>query len=103
MTRIAEQRDESVRATRIRWTEPPMYLVNDQWRGPPGAIILQSDGSFVLCCPGCGKAGSGRDGARWSVVSGSWDDVSTLSLSPSIQKSCCGWHGYLTLGRFDSC
>ncbi len=92
-----------VPATKIQWTEPPMFLVEDRWYGPYGAILLREGGSFVLCCPGCGQAGSGRNGAAWAVTNGIWDDVSTLTLSPSIAKSCCGWHGYLKNGVFESC
>ena len=102
MSRIAP-RPPGVKATRIEWTEPPMMCVGGRWRGPPGALIVQSDGSFVLCCPGCGEAGTGRDGAKWEAVSGSFADVSRLTLKPSIQKSCCGWHGFLTFGVFEQC
>lgn len=89
-----------IEASKIKWTEPPMFLVDGRWYGPCGAILLRDGGSFVLCCPGCGEAGSGRDDARWQVTEGSWDDVSSLTLRPSIAKSCCGWHGYLTRGNF---
>jgi hypothetical protein len=93
-----------VKATMIPWTEPPMELVNDRWHGPLGAFIQSgAPEHWTLCCPGCGELGSPRDGAVWSVTSGSWDDVSTLTLSPSIAKNCCGWHGFLRHGVFESC
>lgn len=59
--------------------------------------------NFLIACPGCGQFGSARDGAKWSVAGGSEEDVTTLSLQPSILKHCCGWHGYLTNGVFVSC
>lgn len=95
-----------VKASMIQWTEPPMGLLNSRWYGPPGAF-LDREGtgpdSWLLCCPGCGEVGSPRDGQRWQCVSGSFADVTTLTLSPSIAKSCCGWHGYLKNGVFESC
>lgn len=62
---------------------------------------------FNVACPGCGQFGAiailPLEGPRWTVVGGSTDDVTTLSLQPSILKHCCGWHGYLTNGTFVSC
>ena len=94
-----------VKAQRIKWQEPPMYLENDRWHGPLGAMIAgdRGDGLGLICCPGCGEVGAARDGAKWRATSGSHDDVTTLTLEPSIQKSCCGWHGYLRNGVFESC
>lgn len=95
-----------VKASMIPWTEPPLDLVNDRWHGPHGAFIkrLPTDASnYLLCCPGCGETGSPRIGAKWTATQGSFDDVTTLTLSPSIAKSCCGWHGFLRNGVFESC
>lgn len=93
-----------VKASLIPWKEPPMDLVDGQWVGPPGAFILGTTiEHWNLCCPGCGKLGGPKEGAKWSITSGSFDDVTTLTLSPSIAKSCCGWHGYLKNGVFESC
>lgn len=92
-----------VKATLIPFTEPPMHYKNGQLHGPPGAFLSREgldENHWVLCCPGCGEAGSPRDGARWRIVSGSFDDVGTLTLEPSILKNCCGWHGYLRYGVF---
>ncbi len=98
---------EPVAASTIPWTEPPLELVNDKWYGPRGAFIdsnpPNSGDHWVLCCPRCGQLGSCREGQRWQVTGGSWDDVTTLTLSPSIAKSCCGWHGYLRGGLFEEC
>lgn len=94
----------AVKASRSEWLEPPVFMgPNDRWHAPPGTLIVRSDGTFLLACPGCGQIGSGRDGATWQVTAGSWADVTTLTLSPSIAKSCCGWHGYLRGGLFESC
>jgi hypothetical protein len=71
--------------------------------GPPGAFLDSSvigPNSWILCCPSCGEAGSPREGAKWRITAGSFDDVATLTLEPSIAKSCCGWHGYLERGFF---
>jgi hypothetical protein len=90
------------------WTEPPMELIDGRWYGPPGYMIPTEDinhvfAGFVIACPGCGQLGTARAGAKWDVVGGSREDVTTLSLSPSILKNCCGWHGYLRNGVFESC
>lgn len=95
-----------VKATMIAFTEPPMYYENDRLHGPLGAFLDRvgtDPNNWILCCPGCGQAGSPRDGAHWTAEQGSFADVSTLTLSPSIAKSCCGWHGYLKNGVFESC
>ncbi len=97
-----------VKAVRIDWTEPPCELVDHRWHAPPGSMFHLEGGKggiagFLIACPGCGQIGSARAGASWQVVAGSVDDVSTLSLSPSIAKGCCGWHGYLAGGVFVSC
>lgn len=93
-----------VKAHKIDWTEPPMELIDGKWYGPPGAMIPRTgatDGiEHLICCPGCGQVGSARDGAKWQVAAGSLEDVTTLTLIPSIAKGCCGWHGYLRNGVF---
>lgn len=93
-----------IAASMIPWEEPPMELVNDKWYGPRGAFIQGTTlAHWNLCCPGCGALGGPKDGAVWTITSGSFDDVTTLSLNPSIAKSCCGWHGYLRNGHFEEC
>lgn len=92
-----------VKASRINWDEPPLYLVDGRWYGPPGSIIVRGGGTFLLACPGCSQIGAGKDGAKWTPTEGSFEDVTTLTLSPSIAKGCCGWHGYLRNGVFESC
>lgn len=63
-------------------------------------------------CPGCGRFGAIRaehpkpagPESSWDIVTGTLDDVTTLTLAPSIHcKGCCGWHGFLTNGVFTSC
>lgn len=74
---------------------------------------------LMFACPGCAGWGSiacGKPkptdgindqvvkGPTWEIVSGSLDDPETLTLSPSIHcVGCCGWHGYLRNGVFESC
>jgi len=95
---------EPVAASLIPFAEPPMEVVDGRWYGPRGAFMSSdpkpSGTCWILCCPACGQMGSPRNGQTWQVVSGSWDDVTTLTLSPSILKDCCGWHGYLKDGKF---
>lgn len=65
--------------------------------------MIKIDGGvaqFNIACPQCGEIGGPNHGAIWSVINGDPDDVTTLTLEPSIQKSCCGWHGYLHNGQF---
>ena len=89
------------------WTDPPCQCRDGRWYGPPGYMILlkAKDGhqEFLIACPGCGELGGPRDGQRWEPTQGDWSDVTTLSLSPSILKNCCGWHGYLRDGVFVPC
>ena len=97
-----------VKAVQIDWTEPSIEMINDRWHAPPGSMILlegsdKAFAGFLIACPNCGQMGSARDGASWQVTGGSKDDVTTLTLSPSILKHCCGWHGYLRNGVFESC
>src|SRR6185312_12534615 len=62
---------------------------------------------FLIACPGCGQFGAvpifPAEGPRWEVTEGAADDVTTLTLSPSVLKHCCGWHGHLKRGVFESC
>lgn len=105
---VIDPKRSGVKASRIPWTVPPMFLVpglGGRWHGPPGAFISTVAGKedhWTLCCPGCGELGSPKDGAKWTVTAGSWIDVTTMTLVPSIAKSCCGWHGYLRNGVFES-
>lgn len=100
MTQPKDPLRSGVKATKIPWSEPPMYLENDRWFGPPGAYIGYDvrNETYSLCCPGCGELGGPREGAKWI---GWQEDVTTMTLRPSIAKSCCGWHGYLNCGVFE--
>ncbi len=97
-----------VKASLIPVEFPPVYF-DEQNRmcGPPGAFLARSPANspdhWILCCPGCGEAGSPKDGAKWTATQGNFDDVTTLTLSPSVAMGCCGWHGYLRNGVFESC
>lgn len=79
----------------------------------PGKARKYGNNLFMFACPGCGVTGSIRaghpkpdnsNGATWDVTGGSLDDPTTLTLSPSINcVGCCGWHGWLKGGVFESC
>ncbi len=81
--------------------------------GSAGALPpdMETTGDHLAyCCPGCGVYGLLRAGDHqpapspvWQITAGSRDDVTTLSLTPSILTACCGWHGYLTGGVFRPC
>ncbi len=74
---------------------------------------------LMFACPGCGQWGSigcGKPkptsgiggqvfkGPSWEIVAGALADVTALTLSPSIHCiGCCGWHGFLRNGVFESC
>jgi hypothetical protein len=61
---------------------------------------------LAIACPGCGVVHSVAVGVQlslretWTVVAGDLRDVTTLSLSPSLTFSCCGWMGWLKQGIF---
>lgn len=70
-----------------------------------------SDEVAGLCikCPGCGAesylqfantATTVEHGSKWS-----WDgNRIEPTLSPSVHSvGCCGWHGYLRNGKWESC
>lgn len=72
------------------------------WDGPP---------MLLFSCPGCQQFGGIRVGnpkpdrtPSWRIESGTREDATTLTLTPSIHcQGCCGWHGYLTNGVFKPC
>ena len=77
---------------------------------PPGGIYPKMDGYIGLACPGCGQCSAMRVGNPKPAESPSWlltgdkSDPTTLTLSPLINcVGCCGWHGYLRGGVFESC
>ncbi len=94
-----------VRATMIKHEEPECFIDHDRWHGPHGAFILSegmSGSNYILCCPGCGEMGTPKPGATWTATKGSFADVTTLTLRPSIQRNCeCRWHGFLNNGVFE--
>jgi hypothetical protein len=81
------------------------------WFGPPGLAsyyVRELDGpaaGIIFACPGCGELSSCGftpidQRPRWT-----WNgDRAKPTLSPSIladpAKGGCGWHGFLTAGRF---
>jgi hypothetical protein len=92
------------------WPEQPDGSA--RFYGQPGDMLRtkKTDGSlygFLVACPGCGQFGAipvcADAPVRWVVGPGDVNDVTTLSLTPSILKHCCGWHGFLRRGVFESC
>jgi hypothetical protein len=78
-------------------------------RAEPGQIEFK-DGYLLLACPGCGHVGGmhfgpaekPKTGPSWAIT-GNVSEIETVTLSPSINCiGCCGWHGYLTRGVFNS-
>lgn len=83
-------------------------FINDKWRGPPGGMTRidgddEGHAGHSIACPGCGIIGAACPGAKWTTDWGVPNDVTTLTMNPSLAKSCCGWHGYLRNGVFESC
>ncbi len=80
---------------------------------PPGACLPwdAASGRLHFACPGCGQLGGincghpkPAQGPSWDIVGGKPEDPASLTLVPSILcQSCCGWHGYLRGGVFESC
>ena len=78
----------------------------------PGDCIYHPEESrLTFACPGCAQWGGVRCGhpkpaekPSWDIVSGRPEEPDTLTLAPSIHcQGCCGWHGYLKDGVFESC
>jgi hypothetical protein len=107
MTNLVDK-NRRVAAKPFNWkaSEYPEYA-------DPGSSGMHTSEYLANACPGCGRVACVRvshpkpdnsNGATWDVVSGSVEDVTTLSLQPSINcTGCCGWHGYLTNGVFVPC
>jgi hypothetical protein len=77
---------------------------------PPGTCQQTQKNRLMFTCPGCGQWGGvqafhgEKKPEGWQIVAGELGDATTLTLSPSIHCiSCCGWHGYLKNGVFESC
>lgn len=63
---------------------------------------------LALACPGCAnwiaiRCTNPKEVSSWGILAGSLDDPTTLTLFPSIQLGCCGWHGHLKNGVYESC
>ena len=73
----------------------------------PGEYELTAgDPIMMIACPGCGHVSGIRVGNPKPADTPSWaiaGDPNSPTLSPSINcVGCCGWHGYLRNGVFDS-
>lgn len=77
--------------------------------GESGASGKLFDDLLMFTCPGRKrfrtiKCTLPKTPNSWEIVSGSLDDVTTLTLAPSINcVGCCGWHGFLRNGIYESC
>jgi hypothetical protein len=81
----------------------------------PGSVQIKHDdcnGHYMVnACPGCGRVQAMHighpkpsDSPSWDITIGSVNDVTTMTLSPSINCiGCCKWHGHLRNGIFESC
>jgi hypothetical protein len=93
----------------VKATTLPAEQVHDLGFG--GCSAAAGSDRLYFGCPGCAMPGSIRVGhpkpsgsPSWDVGGGSLADPTTLTLSPSINcVVCCGWHGYLRNGVFESC
>lgn len=93
-------------------TNVPAVLVPEYRDGlEPGSCVWHPERNRLsFACPGCGLFGGILCGKpkpaerpSWDIVKGDPADPSTLTLSPSIHcVGCCGWHGYLQNGVFNS-
>lgn len=83
---------------------------------PGDLMIVTRDGvdrsapwGYAYRCVGCGQEAMlplapQENRPAWTVTAGDPRTGAGLSLSPSIwHRDGCGWHGYLTAGRFSPC
>lgn len=72
----------------------------------PGSFEIRN-GFVMLACPGCGRVSGMTAGYPKPDRRPSWEisgDPATPTFSPSINcVGCCGWHGFLRNGVFESC
>lgn len=100
----------TVRATQAA-PDDPVLQPGEYALTTPGLARRYGNDLLMFACPGCGRTGSitathpkSGPSPSWDIVSGSLDDVTTLTLHPSIScVGCCSWHGYLKNGVFESC
>lgn len=71
--------------------------------GVPGAIHYLDSG-LAIRCPGCGKE-SCLPTEPGMAHQWNWDgNKESPTLTPSVHSvGCCGWHGYLRKGIWESC
>ncbi len=74
----------------------------------PGSFELTHGGrTMLLACPGCGSVSGMRVGDPKPVPGPSWHMTGppdAPTLAPSVNcVGCCGWHGHLRNGAFESC
>ena len=83
-------------------------IVAEHPEEPAHGVIYRMDSEMIaLGCPGCGHVSGMRVGNPKPPHSPSWEmsgEMPTITLSPSINcVGCCGWHGWLRNGVFESC
>lgn len=94
--------------TGLKATPTKFELVDDCLpdRAEPGSFEMRTD-FVLLACPGCGRLSGMTAGYPKPSRKPSWEisgDPATPTFNPSINcVGCCGWHGYLRNGVFESC
>src|SRR5438270_5163857 len=94
----------NLRATPVRFKDDDGYPPTAE----PGAFqFFDGQDVMMLACPGCGHVSGMTVGSPKPPHSPSWEVTGPKdapTLSPSVHcTGCCGWHGYLTDGVFESC
>lgn len=109
---IDTRRNVSGEHLRSLFDDTELWVDGYWYRGKPGQFAYASDArakvvSMLIACPGCAKiiilSFGAEDKPRWD-----WDgNVKAPTLTPSIvhdpAKDGCGWHGFLSAGKFTSC
>lgn len=90
-------------------------VIAGRWFGPPGLGSYftagndnESAAGLMFACPGCGELTSiafrDFDGKpKWTWNGDRQKPTAQPSIFSDPAKGGCGWHGFLTAGRFTSC
>lgn len=63
---------------------------------PGDYYIMGENIGILMCCPGCGER-SGPNG-KWTIDSKNESAIPSIYHDPKLGG--CGWHGFLTNGKF---